>query len=387
MRKITAALTALIMAVSLCSCRDISYDEDKSPVPGFDMAVDFTFDDETLPDDKTDVLYYSQSLGTAVVRSDGHGRAAEEINESLGELYEKLREEADYTQRVAADQPEDNVVALSYRCTPWAERCDTRVLSLVFDVAQNLGGVHDSLVRYARSYNSYTGELLTLDDVAKNTEQLKTFIGNYVIGLAGGEEYMPDGESILFPEFEETIKNIVAEGQQWYFDERGLVIYANPYDIAPYGYGVLCFTVPYTALEEFMDADFMPPLEREGENGMMLAEAGDSFRHEDVSMVGSVTVDEGAQSVILSAEETVYDIKLYSAERMLWQRNYMTDGESMELVCYIPDVVPNIMLEYRLADGTVINRGIFQSGKDGSILLVELSEEELSEFYNAGNFG
>ena len=77
MRKITAALTALIMAVSLCSCRDISYDEDKSPVPRFDMAVDFTFDDETLPDDKTDVLYYSQSLGTAVVRSDGHGRAAE----------------------------------------------------------------------------------------------------------------------------------------------------------------------------------------------------------------------------------------------------------------------------------------------------------------------
>ena len=83
----------------------------------------------------------------------------------------------------------------------------------------------------------------------------------------------------------------------------------------------------------------------------------------------------------------MYDIKLYSAERMLWQRNYMTDGEAMELVCYIPDVVPNIMLEYRLADGTVINRGIFQSGKDGSILLVELSEEELSEFYNAGNFG
>lgn len=382
MRKFTAALLALIMAASLCACRDISYDEDKSPVPRFDLAIEYSFDDETLSEG--DTVYYTRSLGTATVRSDVHGRAAEPINASLAELYAKFSEDADYTKRVAADQPEGEIIALGYRCTPWAERCDTRVLSLVFDVAQNLGGVHDSLVRFARSYDAYTGDLLSLDDVAKNTEQLKTFIGNYVIGLAGGEEYMPDGASILFPEFEETIKAIVADGQQWYFDERGLVVYANPYDIAPYSYGILCFTVPYTALEEFMDADYMPPLEHEGENGMMLAEAGESFKRDGVSMVGSVTVGEDAQSVILSAEETVYDIKLYSADRMLWQRNYMTDGEAMELMCFIPDVVPNIMLEYRLADGTVINRGIFQSGKDGSILLVEMSEDELATFYDVG---
>lgn len=383
MRKTIAALTALIMAVSLCSCREVPYDEDKSPIPRFDMTVDYAFDDETLSGEAA--VYFSRSVGTALVHSDAQESAAEAINVSLAELYAKLNEDADYTQRVAADQPSENVIALSYKCTPCAERCDTRVLSLVFDVAQNLGGVHGSLVRYARSYNSETGALLSLDDVAKNTEQLKTFIGNYVIGLAEGEEYMTDGESILFPEYEDTIKSIVSDGQQWYFDETGLVVYANPYDIAPYGFGVLCFTVPYTALGDFVDEDLMPPADHEGENGMVLADAGDNFDRSSVSMVGSVTVDEGAQSVILSAEETVYDLKLYGAERMLWQRNYLTDGEAMELVCYIPDAVPNIMLEYRLADGTVISRGIFQSGKDGSILLVEMSEEDMSAFCNMGN--
>ncbi len=381
MKKIAALLLALAMTVSLCACQDMLYDEHKSPVPKFDMTVSYSFDDETLTEDPDgSEVYYSQSLGTASVHSDNNDKAAEAINESLGTLYARLRDEAGYTKRVAADQPDDNIFNLYYRCTPKAARCDTRVLSLVFDVAQYTGGVHGQLVRYSRSYDSDSGAELSLDDIAKNASQLRTFIENYVIGLAAGDEYIEDGESLLFPDFKDTITRIVAEGEQWYLDDKGFVLYAAPYDIAPYAYGVLCFTVPYSALEEFIDPDFMPA-GYEGENGMVLAESGDHFDRGSVSMVGTVTVDEGAQSIILSAEETVYDVKLYSSERTLWQRNYMTDGEAAELKCYIPDVVPSVILEYRLADGTVITRGVFQSGYDGTILLVEMSDEDMDFFY------
>lgn len=381
MKKIAALLLALAMAVSLCACRDMLYDEAKSPVPKFDMTVSYSFDDETLTEDPDGSgVYYSQSLGTASVHSDNNDKAAAAINESLGALYARLRDEADYTKRVAADQPDDNILKLNYKCTPKAARCDTRVLSLVFDVAQYIGGVHGQLVRYSRSYDSDSGAELSLDDIAKNASQLRTFIENYVIGLAAGDEYIENGESILFSDFKDTITRIVAEGEQWYLDDKGLVLYAAPYDIAPYAYGVLCFTVPYSALEEFIDPDFVPA-GYVGENGMVLAESGDHFDRASVSMVGTVTVDEGAQSIILSAEETVYDVKLYSSERTLWQRNYMTDGEAAELKCYIPDVVPSVILEYRLADGTVITRGVFQSGYDGTILLVEMSDEDMDFFY------
>lgn len=381
MKKIAASLLALAMAASLCACRDMLHDEDESPVPKFDLTVNYSFEDETLPGDPlSSVIYYSQSLGTASVHSDVNEQAAAAINDSLSALYAQLRDEANYTEKAAADQPADNVVMLSYSCTPGAVRCDTRVLSLVFDVVQNMGGVHGNFTRCSRSYNSDSGKELSLDDISENPAQLRTFIENYVIGLAAGDDYRENGESFLFPDFEETIRSIVAEGQKWYFDDKGLVIYANPYDIAPYSYGVLCFTVPYSALEEFIDPDFMP-VEHEGENGMILAEAGDGFDRGSVSMVGTVTVDEGAQSIILSAEETVYDVRLYSSDRTLWQRNYLTDSEAAELICYIPDVVPSIILEYRLADGTVITRGVFQSGEDGTILLVEMGEEELAWFY------
>ncbi len=385
MKRFAAAVLVLTIAISLCGCRDILYDEDKTPVPKFDMTVSYNYADETLStgtETGEGEVYYTQSLGTASVESKADDHTAKAINDSLSTLYAQLGEEAAYTKKLAADQPSDSVIELSYRCSPEATRCDTRVLSLVFNVVQNTGGIHADLVRYSRCYDSDSGKELGLDDIAKDAEQLRTFIENYVIGLAAGEEFKENGESIFFPEFEDTIRGIVAAGEQWYLDETGLVLYADPYDIAPYGYGVICFDIPYSALSEFIDEELIPDTAHEGENGIMLAELGDDFERDSVSMVGCVTVSEGAQSIILSAEETVYNVKLYSAERMLWQRNYMTAGEAMELICYIPDAVPNILLSYQLADGTEVIRGVFQSGKDGSILLIEMSEEEMVFFSN-----
>lgn len=179
----------------------------------------------------------------------------------------------------------------------------------------------------------------------------------------------------LFDDAQEVIGSIVDEGEQWYFNDNGIVVYTNPYDIAPYAYGILRFEVPYSALEEFMDADYMP-IDYEGENGMVLADAGSDTVRAELNMLDTVTVDENMQSVILSAEETVYDVRIYSAERMLWQRNYLTTGEGVEVISSIPDVLPNIAISYRLSDGTQVMRGIFQSGKDGSIILTELTEDE-----------
>lgn len=377
MKRTIALLMAISMTVGLCACHSFAGDESKTPVPRFDVTVNYSYNDQQLETDDGTV-YYRQSLGTAQVRS-GDERAAQKINEALGDLYVSLSETADYTRKVAADQSEDNgehIMTLSYSCVPKAMRCDTGVLSLVFDIAQYTGGVHGGLYRVSRSFNADTGELLKLADIAKNEEQLKTFLKNYVIGLAAGEEYYgDDGVSYLFDDAQETIGTIVDEGEQWYFNDNGIVVYANPYDIATYAYGVLRFEVPYSVLEEFVNADYMP-IEYEGENGMVLADAGTDTVRAELNVLDTITVDEDMQSVILSAEETVYDIRLYSTERMLWQRNYLTTGEGVEVISSIPDVFSSIAISYRLSDGTQVVRGIFQSGKDGSIILTELLEDE-----------
>lgn len=369
MKKTISMLLCCAMLGTLCACQHGGDYEKRTYVPQFDMTVSYGFEDEELKSgDGT--TYYRQSLGTATVSSKDE-RAAERINSSLAELYVRFGADAEYTQRVAEDQTDGEQIALSYYCAPSVTRCDTRVLSAVFDVSQDIGGIHADSTRTSRSYNADNGSLLTLADIAKNEEQLKTFIKNYVIGLAAGDDYKEGGVSILFDDFESTINDLVDAGANWYFSDGGLVFYANPYDIAPYSRGVLLFEIPYSALEEFIDEGFMP-VEYEGENGMLLADDGDKLDRSSLNILGTVTVDEDGQSVVLSAEETVYNVKIYTSGRMLWQRNYLTTGEGVEVKSFIPDAQPSIAVSYELADGTEIVRGIFQSGNDGSILLVDL---------------
>lgn len=376
MKKTISMLLCCAMLGALCACQHGGDYEKRTYVPQFDMTVSYGFEDEELKSDDG-TTYYRQSLGTATVSSKDE-RAAERINYSLAELYVKFRADAEYTRRVAEDQPDGEQIALSYYCAPSVTRCDTRVLSAVFDVSQDIGGIHADSTRTSRSYNADNGSLLTLADIAKNEEQLKTFIKNYVIGLAAGDDYKEGGVSILFDDFESTINDLVDAGANWYFSDGGLVFYANPYDIAPYSRGVLLFEIPYSALEEFIDEGFMP-VEYEGENGMLLADDGDKLDRSSLNILGTVTVDEDGQSVVLSAEETVYNVKIYTSGRMLWQRNYLTTGEGVEVKSFIPDAQPSIAVSYELADGTEIVRGIFQSGKDGSILLVDLQDSIRSD--------
>lgn len=376
MKKTISMLLCCAMLGTLCACQHGGDYEKRTYVPQFDMTVSYGFEDEELKSDNG-TTYYRQSLGTATVSSKDE-RAAERINSSLAELYVRFGADAEYTRRVAEDQTDGEQIALSYYCAPSVTRCDTRVLSAVFDVSQDIGGIHADSTRTSRSYNADNGSLLTLADIAKNEEQLKTFIKNYVIGLAAGDDYKEGGVSILFDDFESTINDLVDAGANWYFSDGGLVFYANPYDIAPYSRGVLLFEIPYSALEEFIDEGFMPA-EYEGENGMLLADDGDKLDRSSLNILGTVTVDEDGQSVVLSAEETVYNVKIYTSGRMLWQRNYLTTGEGVEVKSFIPDAQPSIAVSYELADGTEIVRGIFQSGKDGSILLVDLQDSIRSD--------
>lgn len=376
MKKTISMLLCCAILGTLCACQHGGDYEKRTYVPQFDMTVSYGFEDEELKSDDG-TTYYRQSLGTATVSSKDE-RAAERINSSLAELYVRFGADAEYTRRVAEDQTDGEQIALSYYCAPSVTRCDTRVLSAVFDVSQDIGGIHADSTRTSRSYNADNGSLLTLADIAKNEEQLKTFIKNYVIGLAAGDDYKEGGVSILFDDFESTINDLVDAGANWYFSDGGLVFYANPYDIAPYSRGVLLFEIPYSALEEFIDEGFMPA-EYEGENGMLLADDGDKLDRSSLNILGTVTVDEDGQSVVLSAEETVYNVKIYTSGRMLWQRNYLTTGEGVEVKSFIPDAQPSIAVSYELADGTEIVRGIFQSGKDGSILLVDLQDSIRSD--------
>lgn len=405
MKKAAAILLVIMMALALCGCDDVYDPAEKAPVPKYSVCVDFseTADDE-MWDEESGECIFTQSICVPKVISAGGERATERINEDLARQNKLFLEGAaalkDSALSLAADDARPDAApeiageeeALSankfpasvYQNTAELTRGDIGALSICYDVFTYSGGAHGYVSRVAANYDPKTGEKLTIDSISENADLLRQLAYGYILNISAGEKYQVDGERIFFSEDITEELNELVNSEAWYFSGEGLVFYANPYELAPYGFGRIDFTVPYAAMEGLLKERFIPA-EYEGENGMMLAEAGDKMDRSNVKLLGTVTLDEDMQSVVISAEETVYSVQLIKLNgdsftaatgNILWYRSYMTTDEAVELILSIPDVMPNVMLRYTLADGTVIERGIFQSGEDGSILLTEMIENE-----------
>ena len=97
------------------------------------------------------------------------------------------------------------------------------------------------------------------------------------------------------------------------------------------------------------------------------------------STVGSIAIDKDGQKFTLSAKGDLYDVKLSaiefneSADDFTENGAYLyfsalADGQSIGVQSVIPEVMPNLMISWRNADGTASRRLISQSGKDGSMV-------------------
>lgn len=397
MKKTILAILALVMLLSLCACDDIYTPTEKSPVPKYDLCVDFTMaETDEVWDEASDSCIFAQSVCLPQVSSKGNARAAERINADIKAQNILFMEGASAIKNSALSLVDDNAhpdndvqttqeeakaAASVYRNTAALTRGDVGALSICYDIYSYSGGAHGYTSRVSANYDSKTGEKLSLDSIAEDATLLRQLAYGYMLNISAGEKYQLNGESIFFDADLTDELQALVESDDWYFSNEGLVFFANPYELAPYGCGRIDFVIPYAAMEGLLKEEYVPAA-FVGGNGMMLAEAGDKLDRSGLKMLGTLTIDENMQSVIISAEETVYSVQLVkldnafdanNVQNIIWYRNYMTTNEAVEIVLSIPDVLPNVMLRYTLADGTIIERGIFQSGEDGSIILTEMN--------------
>lgn len=396
MKKTAAIILVLAMVFALVGCHEFNDSSEDAPVPEFDVCIDFSHvEEDEVWDEGNGKLIFTQSICVPEVISAGDDDAVEAINGDIEHQLELFEEGADAIKSAALGLADENAVpndnyeepeeggddaenTCVYRAGAELTRGDVGVISLSYDVFTYGGGAHGYVTRTSASYDAETGDKLSLESISEDAELLNQLVYGYILNISAGEKYKdPAGESIFFnPDLTESITDLI-ESDNWYFSDEGLVFFANPYELAPYAYGRVDFTIPYAAMDGLLKEDYLPA-ELEGENGMMLAQSSDGVDTSALSMLGTVTVDKDGAGVILTAEETVYSVKLVfvngdMSENVLWYRSYMTTDEAVELLSYIPDVQPNVLLRYTLADGTVIERGVSQSGEDGSIILIELT--------------
>lgn len=379
MKRLTALLTACVLLLSLSACQYTSYDSEQAPVPDFAVSVLMNTEHSEYNSDH-DTIIFTSDITTPQVSGCRKEAAAESINSTLAALSRQFKQNAEVVHALALDKlgsDEKLEAAYSYSCAASVSRSDTAILSIVYDVCTSDGSEGGYVTRTSCVFNPKNGEQLTLDSLSDDAATLRDMLITYIVSLASAEEYTNENGSIFFEAPDSFVPGLLDNGS-WYFSDKGLVAYANPYSVADFEYGRIEFTVPYEVLNGLINDEYLPT-ELEGDNGLVMAELKSS--DSELKPVCTVTNNEEGADVLISAEETVYDVRLYTAssedgtnytlDSMLWQRNYLSTGEAVELLTYIPDVIPNVIITYILSDGETVVRGISQSGKDGSVILTE----------------
>ena len=131
---------------------------------------------------------------------------------------------------------------------------DADVVALYVQDYSHTGGAHPNTFGVTHMINKADGM----------TVESEAILAEYGLSVEEVAEYAAaqirkkDGDVLYETDREETLTEWVTnflKGNQWYLNERGLVIFANPYDIAPYAYGVIECEISYEDLEQGLKND------------------------------------------------------------------------------------------------------------------------------------
>lgn len=118
------------------------------------------------------------------------------------------------------------------------------VISLYFDRYEYTGGAHGMTTRSSDSWNIANSTPIKLNDLFLTQDDVDAFVTDAIVGQI---DQMAMAEVEVFPYFE-NYKALVNENynpKNFYIDSRGIIVYFQLYEIAPYASGIPEFLLPY----------------------------------------------------------------------------------------------------------------------------------------------
>ncbi len=148
---------------------------------------------------------------------------------------------------------EDIDAYYSVEHTAQAVRSDEKLLSFRHMLEGYTGGAHGFYEEYGVTYDTQTGDRLTLADIAADYDGLYETVKQEL-----ETEYAANGD--LFDDYAETLQNLFYGDEQpeWTVDRTGVTIYFNTYVIAPYASGPISVTVTFAEHPEYFKAEYIP---------------------------------------------------------------------------------------------------------------------------------
>lgn len=190
------------------------------------------------------VLLYQVSFPVFSASGDG-GSSPDVLNKAVAAIaaeYEKYALEELLTYAKQAHTAGSS--ALPYRLSVEYEItvCSATAVSVVFTETKHTGEAHDSIAQRTYNFSVVSNAAFKLP-------------GIFSSGLSGSQETIYEAilteirsnPSAYYADYENLVYFFDLE-DRWYFSEKGLVIYFNPFELASYSAGILQFTIPYSEL-------------------------------------------------------------------------------------------------------------------------------------------
>ena len=426
MKKIMALILVLALAATMCACDELeklqqvelpplptvepSPEPETTPEPAEEspepspeplelgnrviVSIKNNTEIHNAPDNEAQRIL-TFSYDTPQVHIEGNDAAAAAINDHiavLDELYysgtgngdgiNAMLEMALDNYSYAVDTGAELGLEYSSDRTVSVPRADNAVVSLILSTNTYTGGVHGNYFDRGYVYDAQTGELLTLEKLTSDADAFSAFAASYLVELAKNDETYASLD--LIEDLPSAMAALLREGS-WYFDDNGLVVFSDVYELASYAEGIIRFTIPYGALEDYIDAKWLPTQRQSGDGSFEVSLLSD-VPSGSVEIIDRVTADSEGLELCLKAVGTVYDVSISSVEyadyshkffetASHWACSYMSDC-AIQLVTLIPEGMPNLMISYTTADGVHHHSLISQSGVDGSISLTDAESVE-----------
>lgn len=289
--------------------------------------------------------------------------SAAKINESLEALATEYTTKTyqdnygHYTQNIG-DGTAKGLSVFGMERTIRSQRADSGVISLRIVDRASLGTTN-TLKISGISYDPQTGDELKLADLGSSSEKLVNTVSEKIL-VSFNED--PKYRDVFFNEgYTETIKSLVSDGH-WYLSADGIVIIANPGEIADAAAGFYEFTVPYSELGDVISKDYIPSADLDGSEGDVSVEFAADNSAADLTFLGSPAAED-IKSLILSASGSIYDLDVYTISYNESAKTYnilkqilacsdMSDGAALAINAQLEGTAPGMVVRFKLADAT-----------------------------------
>lgn len=113
------------------------------------------------------------------------------------------------------------------------------IISIAITSYINTGGAHGNLNISFLNFNSETGNLIPNENLLKNIDAFKGIAKTFLDEAIKDNDLLSDSENFELP------ANIA-------YNEEGIVLLYNTYEIAPYSSGIIEFTIPFEKASDFL---------------------------------------------------------------------------------------------------------------------------------------